>query len=95
MEFFRYITNNLLNCASSRLHTLPIIDARFTRLSTLSIIDTRLTCMCIYASLPSSIDHLRAFALSCYKYRFVRRSLRKKVLIKLETTMNTLKDAKF
>ena len=62
-EFFRYITNNLLNCASSRLHTLPIIDARFTRLSTLSIIDTRLTCMCIDASLPSSIDHLRAFVL--------------------------------
>ena len=49
--------SSLLNCAPcapSRLHALPIIN-------------TRLTCLRTYASLPSSIDALRTFLLSCFQ----------------------------
>ena len=53
---------SLLNRASLRLRALPVID----------------TCLRAYMPLPSSINVLRAFLLSCYKYRCLSAPMQKK-----------------
>ena len=53
---------SLLNRASLRLRALPVID----------------TCLRAYVPLPSSINVLRAFLLSCYKYRCLSAPMQKK-----------------
>ena len=53
---------SLLNHASLRLRALPVID----------------TCLRAYVPLPSSINVLRAFLLSCYKYRCLSAPMQKK-----------------
>ena len=62
-------------CAPSRLRALPIIDTRLTHLRALRALPisntrlARLTRLHAYAPSPSSIKALRAFLLSCYRYR--------------------------
>ena len=53
---------SLLNRASLHLRALPVID----------------TCLRAYVPLPSSINVLRAFLLSCYKYRCLSAPMQKK-----------------
>ena len=53
---------SLLNRAPLRLHALPVID----------------TCLRAYVPLHSSINVLRAFLLSCYKYRCLSAPMQKK-----------------
>ena len=42
----KVLISSLLNCASSRLRSLPIIDMHLTRLHALRIINTRFTHLC-------------------------------------------------